>query len=414
MKQLVFLVGSYYPNFSAVGYCVHQVILCLKNDFEVTVIAFRNDSSQPFEEVYEGVRILRIETVDMKRRNLLHSTSSRHGQLMLNWLRVRGMLRRLLSRETVDHALVQAYVDGLNALSSRQDIIIPVVFPFETVLAALRFKGSDDALKVVPYLFDDFVESGSLHVLRIAARIKRDRHLSLEHEMLTISNAVLSMHPLEEHFEKNFENRLAAKIIYLEHPLLKEPRAYSRATGDATLKLCFTGSLIRKVREPGYLLEMLSNVHLSIKVQVDFFVLGNAANQIHSQSLSNSIKIVNHGRVSKFEADAAVAGADILINIGESKGKQVSSKVFEYLSSGKPIVHFSYTDDDVVSKILHKYPLALTLIMRKSKFFENLRFFEKFIIQNKNKNIPFHSVRAIYPEALPENTSEHMKRIFNY
>lgn len=405
MRHIVFLLGSYYPNFSAVGYCVHQVIKCLKKDSEITVIAFRNDSSQLLEDGYEGIKILRIETEDIRRRNLLRSLGSRIARLRTYALRARGALKRLLAPETVDQSLISSYVECLNSLLERPSTVVPVVFPFETILAALEYKKTYSDVKMVPYLFDNFVDSGSLHVLGIAGRVKRKRHLRLEREMLSEADAVVSMQPLRVHFERYFEASLVQKIAFVEHPLLAQPEECAPRSEDGMIRLCFAGSLIRNVREPSYLVKLLRGLRVSTKVHADFFVMGNAADRIRTQTLRNSISIVNHGCVPKREADAAVFSADILLNIGEIRGKQISSKIFEYISTGKPIVHLAYVENDAVTEILRRYPLALCLIQDRLNFERNLKSVEEFIVSRMRCKISFAEVSAIYPEAFPEITA---------
>jgi hypothetical protein len=141
-------------------------------------------------------------------------------------------------------------------------------------------------------------------------------------------------------------------------------------------------------------------------VQANFFVMGNAAQMIENEVLANDVSILNHGRVAKPEADAAVGHADILLNIGEAQGRQISSKVFEYMSTGKPIIHLAYVAHDPVSKILSKYPLALCLLQDRSHFNTNVQLATDFISKNRRKVMPYDEVEKIYPEAMPETTAE--------
>lgn len=413
MSHVVFLLGSYYPNFSAVGYCAYQVQKCLKNDFDISVLAFRNDPSLPLEEIHEEIKIFRIETEDMKQRNALKTSTGRMARARTLMLRARGAARKLLAPESIDWTLVEAYEDRLNSMEPRPSAIVPLVFPFETVLAALRFKEVNPGTKIIPYLFDDFVESGSLHILKIAGQLKRRRHLHLERKMLQKAYAVLSMHPLREHFEENFDEGLLEKITFIEHPLLTQPDDCVHRPNDGTVRLCFTGSLIRKVREPDYLLDLLRKVRVNTPIHADFFVMGNAADKVPTESIGDSIYIVNHGKIPKQKADAAVRSADILINIGEAKGKQVSSKIFEYMSTGKPIIHLAYVNGDVVTRILEKYPLSLCLVIDSQGFDSNTRRLDTFISGNKRKSLPYSDVKMIYPEALPETTASHFRKLFS-
>lgn len=405
MKHIVFLLGPYYPNYSAVGYCAYQAQKSLAKKSKITAVAFRDDLELSLEQTHEDSRILRIETTDMRQRNTARAKAGSLARLVFLALRVRGALRKLLTRETVDWTLVQAYLDRLNTMSPKPDAIVPTVFPFETALAALAYKRENPKVSVFPYVFDDFVESGSLHILKVARFLKRNRHLKLEHEVLEEADAIIAMHPLRAYFESNFDERLFEKITFLEHPLLTRPINGERQINVGALRLCYTGSLIQGVREPGYLLDLLGSIQQDIPIQADFYVMGNGADKVRTEKIGDMVEIRNCGRVQKAEADVAVRDSDILLNIGEIRGKQVSSKIFEYMSTGKPIIHLAYVEDDAVSNILAKYPLALCLLQVRSCFADNLRQVEAFILENRSKQLSFDEVKAIYPEALPETTA---------
>lgn len=415
MSQLVFLLGSYYPNFSAVGYCAYQVQKCLSNDIKISVIALRSEASLPLEDDHEGVRILRIETPAMMRSNALRiEQDNRLAKFKLIVLRAMGALHRLISPVTIDRSLVSAYLARLNAMDPPPRALVPLVFPFESALAALEYKKCNPDVTLIPYFFDDFVDSGSLHVTKFAREIKRSRHIALEQQILANSDAALSMHPLRKHLEANFNQSLFDKVTFLEHPLLSRPLVASKKVDDGVIKLCFTGSLIRRVREPNYLLALLQALQNSDHVRVDFYTMGNAARLIEDQVFENGVKLFNHGRVSKAEADAAVGHADILLNIGEVQGKQVSSKVFEYMAQGKPIIHLAYIEEDVVTSILEKYPAALCLVQMKSRFQENVNLFNFFVSEFKNKgSISYEQVASIYPEALPQTTAAKIQQLLD-
>jgi glycosyltransferase involved in cell wall biosynthesis len=411
LSDVVFLVNSYYPNFCAVGYCAYRVQKCLVDELNITVIAARNDRSQPLDAMHEGVRIMRIETASMKRRNALIGVEGWKAAALLLIVRAQSALIRLLSPVTIDRSLVNAYRLQLNAMVPPPRAIVPLVFPFEAVLAAMEYKKDNPRVLVVPYLFDDFVDSGSLHVLKLARWLKRPRHIRLERRMLIESNFILCMHPLRQHLETYFTKPLLAKVSYLEHPLLFPLERNDFRTEDGRALLCFTGSLLKKVREADHLLVLLNNIQPSFQVRADFFVMGNDTHKVRTSNLANGVQVVNHGYVPKSEADAAVRNADILLNIGEVQGKQVSSKIFEYMATGKPIIHLSYVENDAVLDILAKYPLALCLIQDSNLSDQNARKITKFINENRRKKISYAEVEAIYPEARPEVTASLIKNI---
>lgn len=409
--NIVFLTGASYPNFDAVGFCAYQVQKCLSSDFRISVVSYHSEPNGPDDDMVDSIRLYRFETEDMKQRAAALRSESRLAPMRHQILRIRGALRRLLSPTTVNQALVTAYRDTLDRLDSKPDVLIPLVFPIETVVAALAYKADHPDAMLMPYLFDDFVDSGSLHVLKIAREIKRHRHLGLERRMLSEANAVLAMHPLRLHLERNFDTNLLRKVVFLEHPLLFPPAAPPQRTDDGILRLCFTGSLIRKVREPRYLIDLLRALTSERRVRADFFVMGNAAHDVPSGMLTNGVEIVNHGRVPKAQADAAVARADILINLGEVTGRQISSKVFEYMATGKPILHLASVGTDAVTTILSKYPLALCLKNEKARLAENARRVSDLIASETLGSLSFEQVKATYPEALPSATADAIRRL---
>lgn len=411
MSHVVFLLGSFYPNFSAVGYCGYQVQKYLVQNHDVTVVSVRDDNALPLEDRHDGLHILRLDTADTQRRNRLRAKGGRWARLGLALLRAKGAVRRITAPETIDKALVRAYLERLNHMFPAPQVIVPMVFPIETVLAALAYKRTHPGVRVLPYLFDDFADSGSLHVLKLARELKRGRHLRLERKMLQEADAILSMHPLRAHFEANFEKPLCDKITFLEHPLLFAPTGHALPAKEPTVRLCYTGSLIGKVREPDYLLQMLQALRPASPTRADFYVMGNNAQKVQTQSPPGQIEIVNHGRVAKPVADAAVQAADVLLNLGEAQGRQVSSKIFEYMATGKPILHLAYVAEDVVSGILAKYPLALCLLQEQGRLAENVRQTEAFLARCRDRILSFDEVAALYPEALPETTAELLTRL---
>ena len=413
--KITFLVPDFHPDFSAVGYCTYQVQKCLTEEFDVSVISFRRGQEQPLEDRLDTIHVHRIETDEMRARAKALAETGPMVRARLLALRLKGAARRLLSPETIDQPLVRAYLARLEAMDPRPEVIIPVVFPFESVLAALAFKRAHPEIAVIPYLFDNFVDSGSLHVLELARALKRSRHLRLECQMLEDATAVLSMHPLRAHFVHHFPARLCEKITYLEHPLLTQPTAAcAPRRDDGVTRLCYTGALIKKVRDPSYLRALLRAMRPSETIQANFYVMGNAAGKIPTQTGRGSVQIINHGRVPKREADIAVRNADILLNIGEVQGKQISSKVFEYMATGKPIIHCAFVEKDSVSKILEKYPLALCITQTRRLFDENISRVEKFIAEYRSTQISFDDVKAIYPEALPETTSKILSALISH
>jgi len=416
VKHIVFILGSYYPNFSAVGACARNVIRELVRDYRITVLSLRDDMGQPSRERVDGVDIVRVDTPQRRQRLMLMAAATSmglYGTLRLQSYRIFIAANKLLGRETVESDLVAAYLRELEAFHDEVHVLVPLVFPFESVLAALAHKKLNPTVLVIPYLFDDFVESRSLHLLAMNRMLKERRHVALERTMLDEAYAVLAMHPLRTHFARHFKPAVVEKIRFLEHPLLT-PHAV--ATAQQTIRpvvLSYAGSLIRKVREPDYLLEMLQAMPVDCPVRVDFYVMGNDAHKVKDQVVSDQLHITNRGRVSEEGARFAMTQSNILLNLGEVRGKQVSSKVFEYMAAGKPIIHLAFVANDAVAAVLAKYPLSLCLIQTRSQLYENACHCAEFIHRHKHSQLAFAEVAALYPEAIPGATADLIRSLLN-
>ena len=57
----------------------------------------------------------------------------------------------------------------------------------------------------------------------------------------------------------------------------------------------------------------------------------------------------------------ALSKSNILINVGNTITNQLPSKVFEYISMGKPIINFYFDEEDMGLKIFKQYELAFNI-----------------------------------------------------
>lgn len=93
---------------------------------------------------------------------------------------------------------------------------------------------------------------------------------------------------------------------------------------------------------------------------------------------------------------------DCLLSIGELPGKQLSSKIFGYMASGKPIVHIYHADDDANLPYLATYPLSLTIKDDDALLSENTARLCSFLLWAREKKLDFSSVCKLMRECTPE------------
>ncbi len=313
-------------------------------------------------------------------------------------------MQLLFSKTTINKEKVNAFYKSLTEIQDEIDIIIPCCFPMESVIASILYKKTHSKVKLVPYLFDPFTESLSLHRLQLNKIIKRKNHLNLEKEMLKYADKVIVMKHLYSFFTKNFD--YDDKIIPAEHPLLS-----NQCNGnnyDGALRFVYTGIFHSKVRHPKLFLQLMDYALKEMSAELNIYAYGNCDNIIRQFSESNA-KIIFHGKVSSQKAEEALIDDNILVSIGNKDNTQVPSKVIEYISYGKPIIHFYTNKDDRVIDILKKYKLSLLIDLNEDISHNT----EKIIEFTKNVTaLTFNDIKDDFYDALPSYTAKIIRSIY--
>lgn len=129
-------------------------------------------------------------------------------------------------------------------------------------------------------------------------------------------------------------------------------------------RLVFTGSLYKEIRNPAYLLELLSSVfEKTSETEAHFYGrLNNCTDlfEFYLQKYPNNLFV--HGLVTRKTAADALANADVLINIANKTRHQLPSKLVDYMASGKPILNIISIEDDNSLLFLRSYPATATFM----------------------------------------------------
>lgn len=402
--NIVFVLGEYYPNFSAVGKCVSMVADKLAKKNNVKIVCFKSNSNEEDFEKYNNQFIYRTNTNDyiirekfIKKIKSHNKFLSLYYKFLYNLYKVKVVLKILFSKTTIYKEKVTAFLDTLKLITDKIDIIIPCCFPMESVVAALEYKKIFLETKIIPYLFDPYTESLSLHRLKINKIIKKKNHLKIEEEMLKNSEKIIVMKHLYQHFIENFNS--SEKIVSSEHPVLIDK--VSGNNFNEVITMVYAGIFQSKVRNPKPFLKLMEKALQEFDAQLNIYAYGNCDSIIKKYAKNNSNKIMFFGKVSSQEAEEALKNNNILISVGNKDNTQVPSKIIEYMSYGKPIIHFYTNKDDNCIKILKEYDLAL-LISINDEINQNVEKIKEFCNMNKDSYITFDKIKEKFEDALPE------------
>lgn len=387
--HIAVLCGSYAPNYSAVAICAKNLVESLKETGHIIDVIIPFDG---FSELMSNV--YRYKNND----NINYYSGSKFKKSLIQIKRYLGAIfRRINVRETE----TIGYCNSLHAIDekNRVDLIIPFVFPIESVLGAIKFREKyNKSIKITPVIFDNFVENYNLHRLKLNRDLKRKSHIGLMRYIFNECNHTFISHSQKISTIENYPYQLN-KISFIEHPLLVRSNNYY----ECNKHLIYAGSFLKGYVPSSGLCQVLSKILKIENFTVEFCIMGNDNKNIVKLSNIFRNSIINHGRLPFQESQKLLGCAGILISVSEISGKQISSKIFSYMSLGKPIIQFYYNDNDINCKILSKYPLFYSFKLRKNNIYDDqdINSLVDFIKKYNSSQISFDDVKNLYPEATP-------------
>ena len=176
------------------------------------------------------------------------------------------------------------------------------------------------------------------------------------------------------------------------------------ATDHEGCRCCFFGSLYREIRNPRRTAELFSAAGEGIEMRfVGRLVDGTEAELFPA---GHTCRVTGEKRGADLEEE--YREADILVNIGNAVTNQMPSKIFEYISTGKPIVNIYQSGECPTLRYLEKYPLALNipetdLEICPAESAERLR---NFCLEKKGQRVSAEEIIRLYRENTYEALAE--------
>ncbi|WP_034536980.1 hypothetical protein [Carnobacterium inhibens] len=415
--KIVFITNSYYPYFSAIGKCIYNLVTEMKNEHEVIVLSNMNMSGLSEEDIFDGHKVMRVRTKDMKQRDEINKFNH-NDKLFINTinsvkmltLRTLDYLKIISGSTTIQKSLTKEYLRVLSSLKN-VDIIIPTCYPFEAIIASQTYKKKyNKNIKVIPLLFDKYSDSPTLHRNNLNKNLKYKKHLALEEEIIKDAEKVFYVDSWIDHMENHF-SKFSEKLVHIEHPLIINyaPKLLDKKieSNSNFIDIIYTGVLDKKVRPPFKTLKIISKIlEKNKKFRFHFYVLGNCDKELNEYHIKYPQNIFNHGQVQSDIALSKIMESNILLSIGNTDVSLIPSKIFEYMSCGKPIIHFYTSEEDRIISLLKEYNLGYCVKQDEGsneyKINQIINFFEV----NKANNVSFDEVEQIFFKATPKFISE--------
>lgn len=412
--KIIFLLDFFEPKFSSVSKCMYNIANSLSMEEEVTIITQDGKKSKIEIEKYNNCNLIRGYNTYLQRKNNLENEINMEVgikrffiKIKYNIFKFKRIIKYLLKKYSIYDDYVKTYLDGL-LLMEKIDLIIPTCTPFESVFASLIYARDNKNTKIIPILYDRYTDNTSLHRISINRLIKKRKHLELEKEMIDCSTRIFAMNQLKYFYIKYFPSDLI-KINFIEHPLVINNELYERNVKNSNDITCvYAGVFYKKARNPRCMLELFSNISKNIKLNL--FSTGDCIS-IVDKYIRKCDNIFEHGIIGSNDLINEYNKSNILISIGNNKSRNVASKIFEYMSVGKPIIHFYKNDSDPILEILKSYPAVLLIDEKKIDLLKDKYKIKCFCEDNKNLIFDFNVIEKIYNYATPNYIKNEIMRV---
>lgn len=397
MKNILFLLDYYRENNSANGVCCRNVAECLvKKGYNVFVGCYRPQDA-PTEEIQNGVRI--IKTWIMPDVPTQKTLKEKIG-IYFRWInpfshRPAAAIR---AREEAIYKSACRIIE-----EKRIDTVVCIHLPSESLLAGRRIKKRYPEVYLCAYQLDT-LSGGSLPRF-LPQGYTRKRRIAWERYLLQSMDRVILMRAsMKHHLCYTSHEAWIDKVVYGDIPLfvpvLNSP---VRKCDDGNVRIAFTGTMSKAIRTPYHILDVFGRLK---RYHVNLIIAGVNYCQINIFESCASVEVTELGFIEHERVQELLDEADVLLNIGNINTALTPSKLFEYLSYGKPIITTYWSDADTSLPYLGKYPLALRLDERDLDLDKQAAMVECFFDYSLGKRVDVMRLAELFCENSPDYFEE--------
>lgn len=408
MKKILFLIRSF-PNTlgSATILCSHRVIKCTADSgkFEVHVLCYRYPHELK-EEKIGGIYVHRFEpSCWTKMRNYLF-VNRKH--LRLN--RIFEIIQKTITipaypkKEPLTTELFYKTANRLyNTLC--YDLVISEHHGLSSLLTGCKLMKNIKELKHVALMWDPL--KGEMATMKLPASFTNRRIDLIEKYVSDYTTLQISFSSMRDYHLKNGDIA-ADHRVYLGVPSILEPEEeveteYLGLIKKNDINIVFSGLLSQHYRDALPIIRLLNLCDCAERINLVFFSRGQKE-QVEQEAKNFRGTVVYHDYIPLSELHTMYRHADYLLNVSHINANMVPSKIFEYMSYGKPIISTYITEGDSAAMFVRQYPEGICVDLKMSDK-ENLMNLNNFF-NREHKSVSFEIVKKKFEEETPEKYFE--------
>lgn len=354
MKKLLILTDYYYPKMTSIGACVDSISKeFVARNYEIHILSY-GDENQINTLTYNGIV---IHNLKYKLTDRIANKSKLCAKISLVLKRIGNLLWINFSPMTSLSSIFH-YYKSINRLNKKYnyDMIISTYSPFEGTIAQFLFKTNNQNIPWVLYVLDSFSNRGTSRWL--TASFNEKKGYQWEKKLYDFADLIINMKCHEKHHNNSRYDLFKKKMIISDIPNIcfDVRKSNTNYFNNKKINITYTGRILSHLTSPIIVLKVFEEiVSKSNNLQVHFFSSGDCENLIFQSSKKTNNRIISEGLVQKKVIPDILNSSDILLSIGCADSDKIASKIFDYISTGKKIIHFKKNENDSVLSYYFKY-----------------------------------------------------------
>ena len=180
--------------------------------------------------------------------------------------------------------------------------------------------------------------------------------------------------------------------------------------GEEAEHWVYAGSIGGVHYDATQMIEMFNQISKEPKRILHLFVRGAEADRIEAMAKKEHMNIIVHGYVDAATLESVMASADVIVSLKTSD--QISAKIFECMSYGKPMIHFSGLEVDPNVKYFQYYTLGHVVKMYGNAETE-LSSLLGYLEEKNRYTVNLEELKAAFQMSTPEYSAEKILECIN-
>lgn len=388
MIRILFL--SYgYPNgeFGPSTMCSVRIMeaLAQSGDYEVHCLSYQSEGD-PTYSIVPGVvmhPVIQMPKTGRKSKLWIHF----HQLLMLPWYPYQHFISDYKHYRAVKRHLQE----------NVYDIVVSQYYPEPSILVGSWLKQKGFIKRWGVLFWDNIYGLMPRSFIPIGYALAKQR--KAESKIAKQADLLVSLYPIKAfHVEQGDIPEAAGKRAYLGIPSITRPKdlpesPYRSFIKDGKINMLYSGTIFKK-EYVSYLIELLNQTEIAADINLLFFTrsLGEDDFQVLREEFKGTIQSV--GWVKLAELLALYPHVDFFMSFPGAP-TAIRSKVYEYMSYGKPILLLTEDSNDVNVSTFAKYPLCRAFDVRVSSS-QNVSVVNGFLSSAFGATVSFEDVENLF------------------